>query len=152
MLYCTLSFSRCIYYVQSKVGNTYMYNHSDKLQTYIRAYKIWNTGLISHKSPASFQITMLRVSMTFHNNVLQSPGYKWYMSASTYLECIPCKHTVSVTWVNRLTSRSMILTLREVLTKRHYILKARLRLWTRDEGTRSQSDRLWICKTDAVIA
>ena len=34
----------------------------------------------------------------------------------------------SVTRVNRLTSRSMILTLREVLTKRHCVLKARLEL------------------------
>ena len=57
-----------------------------------------------------------------------------------------------VTWVDRLTSRSMILTLRKVLTKRHCILKVRLRLWTRDEGTKSQLDRLQIHKTDAVIA
>ena len=33
-----------------------------------------------------------------------------------------------VTRVNRLMSRSMILTLREVLTKRHCVLKARLEL------------------------
>ena len=57
-----------------------------------------------------------------------------------------------VTRVDRLTSRSMILTLREVLTKRHCVLKERLRLGTRDEGTKSQSDRLWIRKTDTVIA
>ena len=61
-------------------------------------------------------------------------------------------HSSDVTRVDRLTSRSMILTLREVLTKRHCVLKARLELWTRDEGTRSQSDRLQIRKTDAVIA
>ena len=54
--------------------------------------------------------------------------------------------------VDRLTSRSMILTLREVLMKRLCILKARLGLSTRDEGTRSQSDRLRIRKTDAVVA
>ena len=34
--------------------------------------------------------------------------------------------TTSVMRVDRLTSRSMILTLREVLTKRHCVLKARL--------------------------
>ena len=45
-----------------------------------------------------------------------------------------------------------LLTLREVLTKRHCVLKARLRLRTRDEGTESQPDELWIHKTDAVIA
>ena len=44
-----------------------------------------------------------------------------------------------------------LLTLREVLMKRHCILKARLRLWTRDKGTESQPDKLWIYKTDAVI-
>ena len=36
--------------------------------------------------------------------------------------------------------------------KRRCILKARLRLGTRDEGTESQPDKLWIHKTDAVIA
>ena len=61
-------------------------------------------------------------------------------------------HVGNVTRVDRLTPRSMILTLREVLTKRHCILKERLRLWTRDEWTKSQSDGLQICKTDAVIA
>ena len=54
--------------------------------------------------------------------------------------------------VDRLTSRSRILTLREGLMKRHSILKVRLGFGTRDEGTRSQSDRLRIRKTDAVIA
>ena len=43
-----------------------IYDHSDKLQIYIRAYKVWNTGLVSYESPASL-ITTLRVSMTFHN-------------------------------------------------------------------------------------
>ena len=58
----------------------------------------------------------------------------------------------TVMWVDRLMSRSRILTLREVLTKRHSILKVRLRFGTRDKGTRSQSGRLWIHKTDTVIA
>ena len=43
-----------------------IYDHSDKLQTYIRAYKVWNTGLVSYELPASL-ITTLRVSMMFHN-------------------------------------------------------------------------------------
>ena len=38
------------------------------------------------------------------------------------------KGGLAVTQVDRLTSRSMILTLREVLTKRHCVLKARLEL------------------------
>ena len=58
---------------------------------------------------------------------------------------------LGVTQVDRLMSRSMILTLREVLTKRHCVLKERLRLGTRDKGTKSQSDGLQIRKTDAVI-
>ena len=41
---------------------------------------------------------------------------------------LPLHTTLSVMRVNRLTSRSKILTLREVLTKRHCILKGRLRL------------------------
>ena len=45
-----------------------------------------------------------------------------------------------------------IFTLREVLTKRHCVLKVRQRFGTRDEGTKSQPDKLQICKTDAVIA
>ena len=49
-------------------------------------------------------------------------------------------------------SRLRILTLREVLMKRHSVLKARLEFGTRDKGTRSQSDGLQIHKTDAVIA
>ena len=57
-----------------------------------------------------------------------------------------------VTRVDRLMSRSMILTLREVLMKRHCVLKARLELRTVDEGARSQSDGLRIRKTDTVIA
>ena len=36
--------------------------------------------------------------------------------------------------------------------KRHYILKEISRLRTRDKGTKSQPDKLWIHKTDAVIA
>ena len=56
-----------------------------------------------------------------------------------------------VTWVDRLMSRSRILTLREVLTKRYRILKVRLRFGTRDEGTRSRPDELQIHKTNAVI-
>ena len=35
--------------------------------------------------------------------------------------------------------------------RRHCILRTRLRLGTRDEGTESQPDELWIRKTDAVI-
>ena len=50
--------------------------------------------------------------------------------------------------VNRLTLRSRILTLREVLMKRHNILKVRLR---QEQETESQPDELRICKTDAVI-
>ena len=42
--------------------------------------------------------------------------------------------SLTITRVNRLTSRSRILTLREVLTKRHNILKVRLRFGTKDEG------------------
>ena len=56
-----------------------------------------------------------------------------------------------VTQVDRLTSRSRILTLREVLMKRHCILKVRLRWGTRDKETRSQPDELQIRKTHAVI-
>ena len=44
-----------------------------------------------------------------------------------------------------------LLTLREVLMKRHCVLNVRLRWWTRDEGTESQPDELWIHKTDTVI-
>ena len=40
----------------------------------------------------------------------------------------PIASSSTVTRVNRLTSRSMILTLREVLMKRHYILEVRLEL------------------------
>ena len=36
--------------------------------------------------------------------------------------------------------------------KRCCVLKARLRLGTRNEGIESQLDKLQICKTDAVIA
>ena len=43
------------------------------------------------------------------------------------------------------------LTLREVLTKRCCVLKVVSEGRTRDKGTRSQPDELWICKTDAVI-
>ena len=45
-----------------------------------------------------------------------------------------------------------LLTLRKVLTKRCCILKEVLGLRTRDKGTGSQPDELWICKTDTVIA
>ena len=45
----------------------------------------------------------------------------------------------------------MILTLREVLTKRHNVLKARLGIGTSDKETRLQLDKLWIRKTNAVI-
>ena len=45
-----------------------------------------------------------------------------------------------------------ILTLREVLTKRHCVLKARLRLEQETKGLGHNLDELWICKTDAVIA
>ena len=45
----------------------------------------------------------------------------------------------------------VLLTLREVLTKRQCALKARLRLGTRDEGTKSQPDELQISKTNTVI-
>ena len=48
--------------------------------------------------------------------------------------------------------RSRVLTLREVLTKSHCVLKVKLRLRIRGEGTRSQPNELWIRKTDAVIA
>ena len=57
-----------------------------------------------------------------------------------------------VTRVDRLATRLGTLALREVLTKRHNILKARLGVGTRDEKTKSQLDELWIHKTNAVIA
>ena len=41
---------------------------------------------------------------------------------------------VSVMRVDRLTSRSRILTLREVLMKRHCVLKVRLRFWNKRRG------------------
>ena len=44
-----------------------------------------------------------------------------------------------------------ILTLREVLTKRHYVLKARQRLEQEMRGLSHNLDELWIHKTDAVI-
>ena len=44
-----------------------------------------------------------------------------------------------------------ILTLREVLTKRHCILKARLRLEQETKGLGNNLDELQIHKTDAVI-
>ena len=49
-------------------------------------------------------------------------------------------------------TRSKILTLREVLTKRHNILKVRQGFGTRDKGTKSQPDKLWIHKSNTVIA
>ena len=58
----------------------------------------------------------------------------------------------SVTRVDRLAIWSRVLTLREVLTKRHNVPKARLGIRTRGEGTESQPDELWIHKTNAVIA
>ena len=79
------------------------------------------------------------------------PGITMLLLFLSNLQASRCP-SLSVTWVDRLMSRSMILTLREVLTKRHCILKARLGLWIRDERTRSQSDGLQIHKTDAVIA
>ena len=39
-----------------------------------------------------------------------------------------------------------LLTLREVLMKRHCILKEVLRVRTKDEGTESQPDELWITR------
>ena len=42
--------------------------------------------------------------------------------------------------------------MREVLTKRHNVLKARLGVGARDKETKSQLDELWIRKTNAVIA
>ena len=60
--------------------------------------------------------------------------------------------TPLVTRVDRLATRSRILTLREVLTKRHNVLKVRWSIGTRDKGTESQPDELWIRKTNAVIA
>ena len=57
-----------------------------------------------------------------------------------------------VTRVDRLATWSRTLALREVLTKRHNIPKARLSIGTRDERAESQPDELWICKTNAVIA
>ena len=59
---------------------------------------------------------------------------------------------IGVTRVDRLATRSRTLALREVLTKRHNVLKARLGVGTRDEETKSQLDELWIHKTNAVIA
>ena len=58
---------------------------------------------------------------------------------------------LSVTRVDRLMLRSRVLTLREVLMKRHCVLKVKLRLRIRGKGTRSQPDKLWIRKTDAMI-
>ena len=49
--------------------------------------------------------------------------------------------------VNRLALRVKgLLTLREVLTKRHCILKEVLGLRTRSKGGKTQSDRLWIAR------
>ena len=69
-------------------------------------------------------------------------------------KCSSATSTISVTRVDRLTLRSMILTLREVLTKRHCVLKARLEWWTRDEGqAHNQTDcgfvrlTLWLRRT-----
>ena len=45
-----------------------------------------------------------------------------------------------------------ILTLREVLMKRHCVLKARQRLEQETGGLGHNLDELWIRKTDAVIA
>ena len=73
-------------------------------------------------------------------------------------------HLVSVAVAQLVTSQLLLcesidlcrgqglLTRREVLTKRHCILKVRLRLGTRDKGTESQPDKLWISKTNTVIA
>ena len=58
----------------------------------------------------------------------------------------------NVTRVDRLATGSRILTLREVLMKRHNILKARLELEQETRGLSSQPDGLWIHKTNAVIA
>ena len=54
--------------------------------------------------------------------------------------------------VNRLATRSRILTLREVLTKRHSVLKVRLRLEQETRGLSHNLDELWIHKSNAVIA
>ena len=48
----------------------------------------------------------------------------------------------TVTRVDRLATRSRILTLREVLTKRHNVLQARLGVGARDKETKSQLDEL----------
>ena len=61
------------------------------------------------------------------------------------------KIMVAVTRVDRLATKLRTITLREVLTKRHNILKARLDVGTRNEETKSQLDELWICKANAVI-
>ena len=60
--------------------------------------------------------------------------------------------TPHVTQVDRLATRSRALTLREVLMKRHNVLKVRLGVGTSNKRTRSQPDELWIRKTNAVIA
>ena len=49
-------------------------------------------------------------------------------------------------------TRSRILTLREVLTKRHSVLKVRLMLEQEARGLSHTQDELWIRKTNAVIA
>ena len=53
---------------------------------------------------------------------LELTWWEWDTSGRAQID------TVGVTRVDRLTSGSMILTLREVLTKRHCVLKARLGL------------------------
>ena len=59
-------------------------------------------------------------------------AYGWVVVwfSSSVCSSIPARHiwSMSVARVDRLTSRSMILTLREVLMKRHCVLKERLRL------------------------
>ena len=54
--------------------------------------------------------------------------------------------------VDRLAMRSrVLLTLREVLTKRHCILKEVSRLRTRSKGARSQSDGPWITRLTLLL-
>ena len=59
---------------------------------------------------------------------------------------------VDVTRVDRLVTRSKILTLREVLTKRLNVLKGRQRLEQETRGLSHNLDKLWIRKTNTVIA
>ena len=63
---------------------------------------------------SSLKVVILYLTTTFSKNL------------HSILVCWPFIFIMSVTRVNRLTSGSRILTLREVLTKRHNVLKVRL--------------------------